>query len=253
MTAHNPTPTPDRDEPLNIGWYALARNADAVTNLEQARIVRAGDGLEADGSDFVEAINFYLTALACPAGARELVVCLVGFSGGSLEELEVDDKLLASRADCSSKTVQRMRRSLIEWEEKKGLCVVEVTEGDFDKAAGKNRPTRYRVPLVRTAAEIVMRARSSPAWSNNTRSAIKEAANRLAKETSGGAPVKRRHDNHRRDPAAQIMTIKKTMLTKLGKACDLERARGNSPSDFWEPFKVEAEAVINGANDKSRT
>jgi hypothetical protein len=230
--------------------------------LEDERIVRERAhsvitdrdlNLEADGCDFVEAVNFYLTQLGCPENARRFVCCVVGYSGGISEAIEICDSQLAKRAGCSAKSIQRWRKSLVRWELQKKAPVLEIFEGNYDRKEKKNKPTRYRVLITKLAADIVRSARNSFTWTHDSRSAIEQAAKAMSSTVKANSGLIHRRNTRRASLNSLIEGRRKAALTHLTKICYLHTAGYHYRNDdfirqtvneFWEGFRDEAEMVV---------
>jgi hypothetical protein len=234
----------DMEETSELTWRQLE---DAVTT-------ERGLNIEADGCDFIEATNFYLSQRGCPENARRFVCYVMGYSGGASEIIEICDAELARRSGCSTKTIQRWRKSLVRWELQKKAPVLEIFEGDFYRDEKKNKPTRYRVLIAKLAADIVRSARNSPRWESDSRSAIEAAARQVSGTPARNLGLIHRRHTGRGNFKNQIEGRRKAALTHLRKICHLHSVGYHYLDDeeftreaflkFWMSFRREAKEVI---------
>lgn len=104
-------------------------------------------------------------------------------------------------------------------------------DGDFDQATRKNKPTRWRVPLVGMAAEVVLRARAKGYWARGPRHqsrALREAARELLTEDPEAPPVSLPLPRTLTDEEILNRALK-TVETQLGVIRDVMLRNGGDP------------------------
>lgn len=182
--AHELELAPDLEVALDLrSVNALARNALAMFAgsplAPQAglKLTSAGYSLSKDGCDFIEGVFLFLAVRGCPEEAIPFVAALSAMSGGnSADYFKATDEQIAARLNCSEKTIQRKRKTLVDWSNSTGYAVIQLKEGRFDKATGRNAVTEYRVPVVAGAERLVKWARDNKFWQRHERTAISNAA-----------------------------------------------------------------------------
>lgn len=168
------------------------------------------DGIEAvhqlaNIARFGERPRAFVFALATAARSR----------GADLVELY--DAELAALQNCSERTVQRQRADYIAEARLHRFELVEFEEGEFDRAAGKNAPTRYRFHLGGYVERIIALARETPGWDGLKRSEQRAAIRKAAEEVFDDIPDARRRGRKRPRPrpaASEVETCFKVMETK---------------------------------------
>lgn len=208
---------------LPRAFYALGRNAVAVTEDEQAVIVRTDDaGLLAEFSRTTDAACLLRAEVELPTGLYALLDALIGVSDGSIDWFEATDARLAKRAGRSMKWVQRHRDELTAWQQLHNYNLVDIAD-HYTGSDLRRHPHKYRLHLHRLALDTRMEAEGSPHWSDPKRRgyAMQSAARRVCDSIPGWAP--RRQRGRRREPDAQaiINSSLKAAATKLERALAL--------------------------------
>lgn len=226
---------PDLDVALSLDTVnALARNALAAAGDSPLapkvpiKLVAAGHSLAHDGCDYLEGVHLFLAVRGCPEDAVSFVLALAGMSGGDSEGyFKATDEQIAARLNCSTKTVQRKRKALVEWSGASGYAVVQIREGRFDRALLRNAPTEYRVPVVRGAEKLVRWARSNGFYARSRHGAMNEAAQKeliahveensadLPTETVTQARAVKKAEPKEYTPAEMRFTEKKQKLMRM--------------------------------------
>lgn len=242
-----------RPEPA---FYTLARAAEASAGVESPlTIIPVGEDLAHDIAHGTDAVNHLLAFLDFPAPLRAFVDCLVGAAGERSEWFEayavdLGRRARTGRADATDQTmerwVRRQKGKLREWQYDRGFEVVMMEDGDFDREAWKNKPTRWRVPLVRMAKEVTLRARAKPYWPSGPRHqarALREAAREYLRLLPEAPPL--------RPPLPRTLTDeerlsrhRKTILNLLAKSRDIIERAGGDPQEYLEGLIAEERSVM---------
>ena len=238
-------------ERVPAAYYTLERAARAAElaegGEERERVIvsPAGEDLRHDVSHGTDAVNHLLALLNFPAPLRAFVDCMVGLAGertGWFEEfgVNVGKRARTGRDDCTDSSmerwVQRQKAKLRQWQFERNFELVEMKDGDFDREAGKNRPTRWRVPLVAMAAEVVLRARAKAYWARGPRHqsrALREVARELLTEDPEAPPVTLPLPRTLTDEELLNRALK-TVETQLGVIRDVMLRNGGDPRALLE-------------------
>jgi len=230
---------------------ALARAAMTSVDVNDAGFLAFNSqsiALEKDGCDFLAAIYFYLVKLNCPGIACDYTAVVTCLSDGDSEkEFELTDEFLSGVMNVSTRTIRRKRATLIEWMRKENYSVLGITEGEYDHANKRNKPTKYRAILAPIAAKIVLGARSGKLWSTETKAqnkALEAAAEEeIWRTPEAPPPVKKRKKKKEKPPAKEVEQRRKTLLTNFKKSLRLVFKMGNDPRSFWTELRDEMEHV----------
>jgi hypothetical protein len=191
-------------EPLPKAFLAISRAAIVADGWEAKgaasplRITTAGFSLERDGCDFIRTVFLMLQYLDCPPGVRDFVLCVVGITGGDAETWhKITDHQIAEHMGYTPTYIGQKRKELVEWERTKNMAVLEIKQGELDRAHMKYAPTEYRAPIIETAALFIRRVRALPSKASQAPNAIryeverghKEIAMDLAEDTLPVAPL----------------------------------------------------------------
>jgi hypothetical protein len=237
-------------EHVPAAYYTLERHARAAEGegepeRERVFISPVGEDLRHDISHGTDAVNHLLALLNFPAPLRAFVDCMVGLAGertGWFEEygVSVGRRARTGRDDCTDSSmerwVQRQKAKLRQWQFERNFELVEMKDGDFDREAGKNRPTKWRVPLVAMAAEVVLRARAKSYWARGPRHqsrALREAARELLTEDPEAPPVSLPMPRTLTDEELLNRALK-TVETQLGVIRDVMLRNGGDPRALLE-------------------
>jgi hypothetical protein len=178
-----------------------------------------------DVADGIEAIHQLSNLAGFSERPRAFIFALATAAhktGGSLVELFDDE--LAELQGCSTRTVRRQRQDYLRESRAQRFGFVEVIEGDFDKGASKNAPTRYRFHVGGQIAEAVALARRSEGWADLSRLKQREAIARACEEVFTTIPDARRQGRKRRRPRLaqdEIESRLKAAETNLGAAREI--------------------------------
>ena len=113
-----------------------------------------------DLADGVEAVHQLSNLAGFSERPRAFVFALATAAhktGGDF--VEPFDEELAELQGCSTRTVRRQRKDYLRESRARRFGFVEVIEGDYDKDANQNAPTRYRFHVGGQIAEAVGLAR----------------------------------------------------------------------------------------------
>ncbi len=202
------------------------------------------NSLVANIGDGTDAINFILVAAGCPAHFRPLIDCLVGLAGDRTDWFEADDLTVGMRArvgeeemsrDAAKKWVQRWRKELCDWQSRKDLALIECSPGGQD-TDGTRYKSRYKVNLLRLAAEAVEDARNSSQWNRDPSRAVELASQAILEDTPQTSAYKQRFRSPRRDDDALLARNPKTAMTLLVETARIMTGRGEDVAQWWHEF-----------------
>lgn len=200
-----------------------------------------------DVADGIEAIHQLSNLAGFSERPRAFIFALASAAhkaGGSFVELFDDE--LAEQQGCSTRTVRRQRQDYLRESRARRFGFVEVIEGDFDKGAGKNAPTRYRFHVGGQIAEAVELARQALDWAELDRPRQRKAIARACEEVFTTIPDARRQGRKRPRPrlaTSEIESRLKAAETNLDAAHELA-------SKLSDPAR--AELVEEGSNLRAR-
>jgi hypothetical protein len=127
-------------------------------------------------SKITDTVSHLLDLARVPSCHRGFIDSLLGAANGALDYFDCSDLNLSSRMrpnhdqlisdDGRKKFIQRCRAEFIEWQAQAKILLVEWQPGGQDKY-GEKYCTRYRLPLLRVAAEVLASAKGSASWSMN--------------------------------------------------------------------------------------
>jgi hypothetical protein len=130
----------------------------------------------ADISKITDTVTHLLDLAHVPSCHRGFLDGLIGAANGTLGFFECSDLHLSDRMrpdhshitleDGRKKFVQRSRAEFMAWQEAAQILLVEWEPGGQDKF-GDKYCTRYRLPLLKVAAEVLAAAKGSASWSMN--------------------------------------------------------------------------------------
>lgn len=178
-----------------------------------------------DLADCVVAVHQLANLAGFSERPRALILALAGAARTrDNSQVELFDEELAGLQNCSVKTVQRQRADYFAEACERRLHLVEIVEGDYDRGAGKNVPTRYRFHLAGAVEKVVRLARSSSRWHASDRRKQCEAISRAAATVFEEIPRAGSRSRKKRKPrtaADEIETCLKVAAAKLQRAQEL--------------------------------
>ena len=244
---------------------ALNRNADAgednflfnITAPEPAPITSKDAAEQVREFNLTtDAVNLLLAEVNCPTELRALIDALIGVAGKRKDRwFPASDEIVAERLERSTKTVQRYREQLIDWQEENRIAFIEIRDSRMDEE-GKRHPHYYRAHISRLAVEIVQAAQDSDNWRGNPGLAIKDAAKQKL-DSLPDAPKRQERKKLNPDPESIIAKSLKTAETLLRKALDLiesanskgsasgSNARRNLPVETLSSIQRSIEKLTN--------
>lgn len=174
-----------------------------------------------DVADGIEAIHQLSNLAHFSERPRAFIFALATAAHQTGEKfVELFDAELAELQGCSVKTVQRQRADYKRESKARRFGFVEIIEGDYDRAQGKNVPTRYRFHIGGQIAEAVELARQAQDWPEMERQQQRLAIARACEEVFHTIPDARQERRKGRRPrlaTAEIETCQKVVETKLAK------------------------------------
>jgi Domain of unknown function (DUF3854) len=242
-----------------------ARRRVLIATAPAAAADESGRQLPREMSRHADAVSFILVAAECPARFRAFVDAVLGAADGDAERwFDAADFSVGMRARAEAdlsrnsdeapttfvkpirketveKWTQRARRDFNEWQEAAGLTLVETMPGG--KADGRNCPSRYRLPVLRLAAEAYEQARLDPRWKSKPARALRRAAAAAVKREWGRLLAPPRRERFRR-PQETPAKYRKLALTYARKLYDAHFGSGRvARAD--EELRGLAEAIVN--------
>lgn len=205
-------------------------------NVERGAPVEGPEpgAIAADMADGIEAVHQLLNLAGFSERPRAFVLALAtaAFRQDS-EHVELYDEELAEiQGGCSTKTVQRQRGDYRRESKARHFAPVEIIDGEFNHATGKNDPTLYRFHLAGAVEQTVSAARSAEGWAEMSRRAQRDEIRRAADAAYDLIPdavLRRRKQRRPRPASAEIDTCRKVIETKLARLKD--RASKLSPRE----------------------
>jgi hypothetical protein len=218
-----------------------------------AEIDEASAHLAQDGRDYIAALYWMSTGAGFTEPSLTLLCALAAYEDcKELDErgCEVTDAELADFMGCSERTIKRKRKKYFEEEKKLKVPFLQIVEGDFDKSAMQNRPTRYRFLRDTDIADAVLEARKSPLYEKDRRKALKFSALKVYDSLTKpfGQSAVRRRKKKQRPPESERQKILNTMRTL---AARLKEVEGQMEGDFnedWKLLKRELDNIYGARN-----
>lgn len=204
-----------------------------------------------DVSDSTEALNFLLTALQCPKGARAVIDATVGFVAGRSSRIEFYHFDLGRRMEepvwYDDEEEKRKERERIERNVRNKMAALQ------DWIAKWNLPIRYTpgsrtpddesipstliFPLVDWAAEVVNTARQEPRFpvlSNAERANLfrRTAKAVLRRHKINVKPTDKARTKRKQDSSQILATIETLSGKYVAQICDEQKIEREAASDF---------------------
>lgn len=156
-----------------------------------------------DMADGILALDCALTLAGFSYEARQLTLSIVGLIGGRGGRLEVFDKELAERLNCSDRTVRRWRTAHIKESKAKRFSLIHLEECDYNAALKRYEKTAYSFTAGEYVNTVVGEARASDLYQTDRRAAVERAAEGHYDEIPD-APPRTRRRKPRRAPAVRV-------------------------------------------------
>ncbi len=207
-----------------------------------------------------EAINQLLAQKDCPSECRPLIDYLIGIAEGNTDWIEKTDAEVGLCArpraempsrDAAQKWVQRTRKTLMAWQKKTSMALIEFSAGGKDTEQDKVFPSRYKVNLLNLAEETVRQAQCTSQWMRDPRRSLELAAADVIEDTPQTRAVKPRFRSPRRDDDSLLKRNPKTALTLLKEVRNILERKGGDVEAFWQDFYEQAETVMLGGEEVS--
>lgn len=145
--------------------------------------------------------------------------------------------------DAARKWVQRWRKELCEWQSRKDFALIECSPGGQD-TDGTRYKSRYKVNLLRLAAEAVEDARNSSHWNRDPSRAVELASQAILEDTPQTSAYKPRFRSPRTDDDALLERNPKTAKTLLLKAMKILSGRGEDTDRWLETFTQDVKQSV---------
>lgn len=185
--------------------------------------------LTADFAHSTDVLNFLLVLVGCPTDLRgflDAVIGLAGYRAAKREWFSASDKLLARRADRSTKWVQIKRNQLTTWQKKSNIALIDIEDNIYND--GQKVPHKYRVNVARFAVEAMLDARVSSNWQRGRFDEALEEAAKIMLDSLPDIPMHKKHkQSYRLDALSAMMSALKVALTKIRKAKRMNEETGN--------------------------
>jgi hypothetical protein len=214
-------------------------------------IDEASAGLAQDGRDYIAALFWMATSAGFSDPSISLLCAVAAYEDcRELDErgCEITDAELAEFIGCSKRTVQRKRSQYLKEEKHLKVPFLRITEGDFDKAQEKNRPTRYQFLRDRDVADAVLEARTTAAYAADRRKALKLSALRGYDSLPQSQGAIRRRKKKMLSIDSERQRILNTIRTSVARLKEIQSKMEGNFSDDWETLKDELETIYSSTN-----
>jgi hypothetical protein len=201
----------------------------AVNHDESIRnvIPLRSDNLEADGAAFSCALDWLMTCAGHDEAPRSFVRGVIGAiehdDDGKGKRMPITDERLAELMNCSTKTIQRQRKSYLEQEQKSNFSIISVVEGEYDHKQGKHATTVYEVLIGKQIAQTVERARTSPMWKRDQFAAMREAAREVFNDIDEAPLASTKRKKKTLSPEKEARKIRNTIVSLAKRLGDQTR------------------------------
>ncbi len=207
----------------------------AVNHDESIRnvIPLRSDNLEADGAAFSCALDWLMTCAGYNEVPRSFVRAVAGAiehdEDGKGKRMPITDERLAELMNCSTKTIQRQRKSYLEQErgsdKVKGtnFSIINVVEGEYDHKQGKHATTIYEFLIGKQVAQTVERARTSPTWKRDQFAAMREAAREVFNDIDEAPLASTKRKKQTLSPESEARKLRKAIVSLAKRLGDQTR------------------------------
>jgi hypothetical protein len=216
--------------------------------------------LERDISECADVINFILARAGCPVEHRAYIDAVVGASGGLIGWFEACDLLIGKRmlgteAEEKSKIaikkrVQRARKEFNDWQESSGYVFIECEPGGQTRE-GERYDSRYRVPLLKAAAEALQESRQRSERGESFKRAVQAASRTAVKKLRGPLFKRDRFNRPRQTDEAVLNRSRKTAITHATKIRDIIRRNGKDPEKFLKDLADDIASLATLETDEA--
>ncbi|MFY9611632.1 MAG: hypothetical protein WAU45_23840 [Blastocatellia bacterium] len=195
-----------------------------ATHLNSRTDSSVGDMGPRTISDTTDAVSFILSRAGCPNECRCLIDAVIGVSNGEsvhwfdAPDLAVGQRMIGADSDPAhpasvSKRVQRHRKRLKDWQDESGYLLIECQSGGKDKN-GNNHATRYRLPLLAAAVELLHQAHTLAKIScRPLKKELQEGSRMAANQLIGRSTARDRFFRPRRDDLSEFNRRLKSAVT----------------------------------------
>ena len=208
-------------------------------------------GLARDGRDFIAALCWMATGAGFTAPSISLLLAVAAYEDCQEKDergCEITDPELADFKGCSERTIQRWRQQYLKEEKYLEVPFLQITEGDYDKEARANRPTRYRFLVDTAIADAVLEARQMNLYLTDRRKALRLSALRVFDSLEKGQSAIRRRKKKELSPDSERNRLLNTLRTCVAKLKDID---SKMDCEFdWEAVRDEMDAIYKSDNPR---
>lgn len=256
----------DQEPGLTASRELISRSV-ARKLVEQSDLPGGREGMSAEFwiAQVSDVFSYLFGRIGLPLELRAYVLALIGASEGRTDWFECSDRALAVRLigdaadgktpNALKKKIQRMRKKLNDWQQEHKFVLVETDIGFAESLRNEigevitypdgsreleYHPTRYRLPILPHATQILREAFSNPNRIGDVSLVAKRLIGLLRDEPkvwdSAG----------RSDGVRQLRRLRSMGKTSIKKAIQLERIQGGNPRRLFKEVmkEVEAEAIL---------
>ncbi len=153
------------------------------------------------------------------------------------EQIEGDDRDTDRTVRNARSWTARQRELLDAFQRQRNFTLLFIKRGTFDRELGMNRPTEYRVVVLRYVAEVLTRARSSALWAHNRDKAIRHAAKEMFLDMPQAPPIGERKIRKRTD-AELLARYTQMMRTATAQIREIYQRNTHNPDFDKQPHEV---------------
>lgn len=166
---------------------AIARNATQADKEQMTLIASQPDSEIAEFNYSTDAASLWLSYCRMPPRLRGFVDAINGLAGERGDWFEATDIRIGKRMGRSTKTVQRDRDDLNDWQKENRVTFIEIEDHVTD-SRGRRHPHKYKVHLPRLAVEAKREAQASSRWMSDPAKALEHAVKAGLRRTPGMSP-----------------------------------------------------------------
>jgi hypothetical protein len=239
------------EEELPLGPLPITQAVEAKDKAAYDLIDEASATLAQDGRDYIAALFWMATGAGFSDASVSLLCAVAAYEDcQELDErgCEITDAELSEFMACSERTVQRKRQQYLKEEKQLKVPFLRITEGDYDKAQEKNRPTRYQFLRDTDIADAVLETRQMALYASDRRKALKLSALRVYDSLAKSKSAIRRRKKRTLSIDAERQRIINTLRTNVARLKEIQSHMAGDDSADWEALKGELETIYNSTN-----